>query len=86
MHPLIRKANNIPLSIRPDVVDVIDRTRNQFQFNQPDIAYIFEVYNRYIAPKNEPENIDCGGCRTKVVGKMRELVTMWKENEQSAAV
>jgi hypothetical protein len=79
-HPLLRRSLNIPAEIRPDVSEVVNRTRNQFQFTNTDLTYLFEVYNRYIAPATEPENMGCSGCRTKVIGKMREMVTLWQEH------
>jgi len=79
-HPLLRRSLGIPEEIRPDLRDVVNRTRKQFQFNQPDLAYLFEVYNRYIAPPTDPEDMACGGCRTKVIGKLREMVALWEQH------
>lgn len=81
IHPLLRRSFNIPAEIRPDVCEVVTRTRNQFQFSSTDLEYLFEVYNRFIAPASDPENIGCSGCRTKVIGKLREMVALWKEHK-----
>lgn len=72
---LLRRFLSIPEDVRADLVEVVERTRTQFEFNQADLSYLFEVYNRYLAPADEPEKITCGGCRTKVVGWFRRAVT-----------
>jgi hypothetical protein len=69
-----RRFLSIPELVRSDLVDVIQRTRAQMDFNQVDMDYLFEVYNRYLAPADEPERITCPGCRTKVVGWFRSAV------------
>lgn len=79
-HPLFRTADNIPDDVRPDVITAVERNRMQLSWNPQDLAFLFEVYNRYIAPAEEPENINCGGCRTKVIGKMRQYVNQWTSN------
>lgn len=78
MSAILTRSLSIPEEIRPDVAEVVERTRNQAQFSQPDISYLFEVYNRYLT--REPENINCSGCRTKVVGWLRAAVAEWRQN------
>jgi len=68
----------IPDQIRPDVAEVVDRTRRTLAFTRPDIEYLFKVYNRYIAKAAQPEDVNCGGCRTAVVKKMRAMVDEWR--------
>ncbi|NJO28567.1 MAG: hypothetical protein HC874_14255 [Richelia sp. SL_2_1] len=71
-------ANRIPEECRADVSAVIAKTYVQTQLNTVEMQFLFEVYNRYIAPADEPEDIGCSGCRTKVVGKMRLYVKAWE--------
>lgn len=80
---MFHKARSIPDNVRPGLTEVVNRTRNQIRFAQPDLQYFFEVYNRYIAPKNEPEQITCGHCITKVVGWLRSVVHEWQRHEQT---
>ena len=80
MHPLQHGARSIPEAIRGDVIHAVERNAAALSWNRQDIEYIFEVYNRYVAPKSEPEDPNCAGCRTKVIGKMRQYVQLWKEN------
>jgi len=76
-NPLLASSLSIPDQIRGDVAEVVDRTRATLSFTRPDIEYLFQVYNRYIA--REPEDVNCGACRTKVVGKLRVMVDEWKK-------
>jgi hypothetical protein len=76
---MFQRASNIPDSVRADLAEVIERTAHQIEFRQPDMVYLFEVYNRYLNRPGETEDINCGGCRTKVVGKLRALVKSWKQ-------
>lgn len=70
---------SIPEEIRPDLAEVIDRTRGAVKFSGQDIAYLGEVWNRYIAPAREPEDMNCAGCRSKVVGKLRTMIDLWRD-------
>jgi hypothetical protein len=76
--PILDRFYHIPDTIIPDVVEVVQRTRNQIQFNVPDLAYLFEVYNRYLT--KEPLDMNCGGCRTKVIGWLRVAVQQYESS------
>lgn len=78
---LLKASLSIPDEIREDFADVVDRTRNTVTFRDPDLAYIFEVYNRYIAPAGQAEDRNCHGCRAKVIGKVRRMVLLWREGD-----
>lgn len=80
MAAILNRSLSIPAEIRTDVANVITRTWGQSQFRPEDMKYLFEVYNRYLAPADSPERITCSGCRTKVVGWLRTAVTEWKSN------
>ncbi len=70
-------GDSIPAEVRPDVVTALERNAMALTWHWPDVQFLFEVYNRYIAPASEPENINCGGCRTKVIGKLRQYAKEW---------
>jgi len=80
MEPIVYKSFSIPEQIRKDVETVVDRTRGKMFFNLPDLQYLFQVYNRYIAPAEEPEDINCNNCKGKVVNRLRRIVDNWKAN------
>lgn len=79
-HPLLLTGENIPQEVRPDVITAVERNAGALSWNPQDLQFLFTVYNRYIAPAGEPENMNCGGCRTKVIGKMRQYVRAWTES------
>ena len=72
----------IPEVIREDVADVVMRNIGAISWPPGDLEYLFEVWNRYIAPASEPERITCPGCRAKVVSKMRRLVGIWNRRSE----
>jgi len=80
MIALLLRGESIPEEIRPDIITALDRNAGVLTWNVADLKYLFEVYNRYVAPASEPENINCGGCRTKVIGKLRQFKKAWTEN------
>ena len=80
MRSILISTENIPEQVRPDVVQALQRNRDRLTWDAQDLQFLFEVYNRYIAPAEEPENISCGGCRTKVIGKLRQYATAWTNN------
>jgi len=81
VHPLFHGANSIPAEIRGDVIEVVERNAQLLAWDRQDLEYIFTVYNRYVAPKGEPESITCGGCRTKVIGKIKQYTQIWMQAE-----
>ena len=73
-------VHRIPNEIKKDVIDVIEKVEKYIPIYPPKyLKYLFEVYNKYIAPSYRPENINCGGCRAKVVSVIRTIVREWKK-------
>lgn len=79
LHPLQHGAASIPAEVRPDCITALQRNDGKITWDRRDIEFLFTVYNRYVAPKGEPEDVNCGGCRTKVIGKMRLYANIWQE-------
>lgn len=80
MSAILQRSLSIPEQIRPDVAEVVDRTRGQAHFSPDDLTYLFEVYNRYLAPASDPQDPNCSGCRTRVIGWLRSAVSEWHQN------
>lgn len=80
MSAILHASLRIPAEVREGLVEVVERTRNQFRFSEPDLSFMFMVYNAYLAPPEEPERMECSGCRTRVVGWLRAAVQQWREN------
>lgn len=70
-----RQSLSIPAEIRKDVAAVIERNKMAVRWQEADIRYLFDIWNRYMT--KEPEDITCPGCRSKVVSKLRRIVGIW---------
>ena len=72
------QAERIPKEIHKDITEVVQRMLPFMPrvMNYKDLEYLFEVYNKYIEPYNK-QNIDCGACRSKVMGIFRQMVRLW---------
>ncbi len=81
LHPLFNGANSIPAEVRPHILEALQRNAAVLSWDRQDLEYLFTVYNRYVAPQREPEDIGCGGCRTKVIGKMKQYAQIWTQGE-----
>jgi len=77
---LLASASNIPDEIRGDVMEV---NRRMFGLSprEVDVKYIFEVWNRYVAPAGHPQDISCHNCRYKVLKSIRLICEAWEEKE-----
>lgn len=42
---------------------------------------MFRVWNTYVSP-DELQDMNCRGCRTKVIGKLREVVKLWGNDSE----
>ena len=78
MNALLRTSLKIPQHIRPDVVEVVERTSGQIQFREVDLRYLFDVYNRYMG--DDPQRITCSACINRVVSRLRAVVTLWRQS------
>lgn len=76
-NPFQHTADLIPAHERPALIQAVDRTYGALQISQQDLELMFRVWNTYVSPL-EPENINCKGCRTKVVGKLRNITPIWQ--------
>lgn len=75
-NPFANIAAKIPESEQAAVIEAVNRTYGLTPAWQ-DIETLFRVWNTYITP-DEPQNINCRGCRTTVVGKLRNVVKLWE--------
>jgi hypothetical protein len=73
-------ANRIPEEYKTQVMATVDRTYRVLSIDPIDMDYLFQIYNNFVN-HYEPERRNCPACRTKVVGKMRQIVQFWR-NEQ----
>jgi hypothetical protein len=73
-------ASRIPDEYKEQVMATVDRTYRVLSINPSDMDYLFNVYNNFVN-HYEPERRNCPACRTKVVGKMRQIVQFWRDGQ-----
>lgn len=71
-------ASRIPEEYKEQVMATVDRTYRVITIESTDMDYLFHIYNNFVN-NYEPERRNCPACRTKVVGKMRQIVQYWRE-------
>jgi len=79
-------SHRIPEEIKQDVIDTVTHVEAHLPYPPRQfLTYLFDIYNRYVnSLSNEDEDINCGGCRSLVIGKLRRIVREWKQQEQSS--
>lgn len=73
-------AARIPEEYKAQVIATVNRTYRVISIDPIDMDYLFNIFNNFVN-HYEPERRNCPACRTKVVGKMRQIVQYWNENE-----
>jgi hypothetical protein len=71
-------ASRIPEEYKEQVMATVDRTYRVITIDPTDMDYLFHIYNNFVN-NYESERRNCPACRTKVVGKMRQIVQYWRE-------
>jgi hypothetical protein len=74
-------ADRIPEEYKTQVMATVDRTYRVLSIDPSDMDYLFQIYNNFVN-HYEPERRNCPACRTKVVGKMRQIVQFWRDGNQ----
>jgi len=74
-------ATRIPEEYKTQVMAAVDRTYRVLSIDPVDMDYLFHIYNNFVN-HYEPERRNCPACRTKVVGKMRQIVNYWLDGNQ----
>ena len=74
-------ATRIPEEYKTHVMATVDRTYRVLSIDPVDMDYLFHIYNNFVN-HYEPERRNCPACRTKVVGKMRQIVNYWRDGNQ----
>jgi hypothetical protein len=73
-------ADRIPEEYKTQVMATVDRTYRVLSIDPSDMDYLFQIYNNFVN-NYEPERRNCPACRTKVVGKMRQIVQFWRDEQ-----
>jgi hypothetical protein len=73
-------ASRIPQEYKEQIMATVDRTYRVLSIDASDMDYLFQIYNNFVN-NYEPERRNCPACRTKVVGKMRQIVQFWRDEQ-----
>lgn len=73
-------AARIPDEYKTQVMATVDRTYRVLSIDPSDMDYLFHIYNNFVN-NYETERRNCPACRTKVVGKMRQIVQFWRDEQ-----
>ena len=73
-------AARIPEEYKTQVMATVDRTYRVLSIDPSDMDHLFHIYNNFVN-NYEPERRNCPACRTKVVGKMRQIVQFWRDEQ-----
>tara|TARA_R110000868_G_scaffold38199_1_gene133972 strand:- start:545 stop:796 length:252 start_codon:yes stop_codon:yes gene_type:complete len=73
-------STRIPEEYKTQVMAAVDRTYRVLSIDPVDMDYLFHIYNNFVN-HYEPERRNCPACRTKVVGKMRQIVNYWRDGQ-----
>jgi hypothetical protein len=73
-------ASRIPQEYKEQVMATVDRTYRVLSIDPSDMDYLFNIYNNFVN-NYEAERRNCPACRTKVVGKMRQIVQFWRDEQ-----
>lgn len=68
---------NVPTKERQKINDIVaDPLR---RIDQNELKYLFEIWNSYL--DRERQDINCRGCRAKVVSRLRKMAMLWRQRD-----
>lgn len=80
MNPLdliYRHSLNVPEDERVKITEIVaDPLR---RIDQNELKYLFSIWNSYL--DREQQDINCRGCRAKVVSRLRKMSMLWRERD-----
>lgn len=66
---------NVPEDDRPKVNEIVEDPLRRIDQNE--LKYLFSIWNNYL--DREQQDINCRGCRAKVVSRLRKMAYLWRE-------
>lgn len=73
----LSRSYQVPAEIRQELADTVEAVEMFMQVPSAELTYFFQVWNRYVAPAGEPEDITCRHCRAKVMKGLRQFRELW---------
>lgn len=78
MNPLdliYKHSLNVPEEDRPKINEIVEDPLRRIDQNE--LKYLFSIWNSYL--DREQQDINCRGCRAKVVSRLRKMAYIWRE-------
>lgn len=66
---------NVPEDDRPRINEIVEDPLRRMDQNE--LKYLFSIWNSYL--DREQQDINCRGCRAKVVSRLRKMAYLWRE-------
>jgi hypothetical protein len=66
---------NVPEDDRPKINEIVEDPLRRIDQNE--LKYLFSIWNSYL--DREQQDINCRGCRAKVVSRLRKMAYIWRE-------
>jgi hypothetical protein len=66
---------NVPKDDRPRISEIVEDPLRRMDQNE--LKYLFSIWNSYL--DREQQDINCRGCRAKVVSRLRKMAYIWRE-------
>jgi len=66
---------NVPEEDRPKINEIVEDPLRRIDQNE--LKYLFSIWNSYL--DREQQDINCRGCRAKVVSRLRKMAYIWRE-------
>lgn len=66
---------NVPEEDRPKINEIVEDPLRRIDQNE--LKYLFSIWNSYL--DREQQDINCRGCRAKVVSRLRKMAYLWRE-------
>ena len=66
---------NVPEDDRPKINEIVENPLRRIDQNE--LKYLFSIWNSYL--DREQQDINCRGCRAKVVSRLRKMAYIWRE-------
>lgn len=83
MNPLeliYRHSMNVPIEERPKINAIVEDPLRRI--SEMELRYLFSIWNSYL--DREQQDINCRGCRAKVVSRLRKMAMLWREKDPAS--
>ena len=73
-----QRAENLSREVKHKITEITKRVKGALHPSEPDIRYLFEIFDQHITPYPPEPNMRCNDCRVMVRGFWIHEVEKWK--------